>query len=799
MPCTAIELYKKHSTTIQGLISNGCPRDTTIEFFNYVYNNLDLSKLRKYTTILDTATGYTSDNIDAFQALYHLKCPIVIASNSPSYHIKRVLSRLGLGTLPIACVLTPERCNGYMKTERQFWDPLLKLYPTHKYSCCLIDDNTRNIQAFRKLGYTRTLHINRHFRLPEALVYFLNILPTTLFPTSVMSPRDVSLLNKQAFKFDSTRYLHYKNDIDRASFNIHAKKRLIYELNNDYNKHAITQNVEHTYTVVDIGAGIMNMFIEVLDILSRARESNTRPSLDSPADTQTAIPLVYIAYESNTELNHAIVGKLNTLGLRVVNDTSTTTSQVAYTFKGSKTVNNIMFDITVYVLNIDFTSQEAIDFIKSPPLSPHISHTTPPHIDLIVGCCVADLVDPRTLVTQLLEFNSDGGGLVYLPITFTGTTRLHRPSRVMSEADADAVVASDERVFELYRQHLLARGHHIGVSKLLETITRSSSLILPPLSDNGPSSIVGIGSGRSGVTGGTSGDEDGEVIDIESSAVYGKYIAESASNWRISPRDHPYMWSCMMRFIALGVILPSIGHNSEPLDLTAWFLSIHEAMQADASSVSDNLELIAENVDIVIRLPLIHQHVAKAIPYKGRNSDSSAAIEAGVDEYYRAASVDELAQPLKYQCQADESDEHIAEFNIRLLHSSSLTNTIPSSQKVSKDDLTAINDQSCVSTTPPLALAPTIDLTRTYEPNSTIATQMVEFLRPHYAHIITESLTTSTLTPDQLLLESEVSLISTGTELKMYAGDVDTAQPTDLTIGGLKDSTLAYPMKYGLV
>ena len=687
-----------------------------------------------------------------------------------------------------------------MKTERQFWDPLLKLYPPNKYSCCLIDDNTRNIQAFRKLGYTRTLHINRHFRLPEALVYFLNILPTTLFPTSVMSPRDVSLLNKQAFKFDSTRYLHYKNEIDRASFNIHAKKRLIYELNNDYNKHAITQNVEHTYTVVDIGAGIMNMFIEVLDILSRARESNTRPSLDSPSDVaSTAIPLVYIAYESNTELNHAIVGKLNTLGLRVVNDTSTaTTSHIAYIFKGSKTVNNVMFDITVYVLNIDFTSQEAIDFIKSPPISPHISHTTPPHIDLIVGCCVADLVDPRTLVAQLLEFNKDGGGLLYLPITFTGTTRLHRPREVSSE---DGAVASDQRVFELYRQHLLARGHHIGVPKLLETFARSGSLILPPLADSTHSTLVDVGKDRSEVSGGASGDESEEKLDeIESNDVYGKYIAESASNWHISPKLHPYMWSCMMRFIALGVILPSISHNSDPLDLTAWFLSIQEAMQADASSATDKLELIAGNVDLVIRLPLIHQHVAKAIPYKGHNSDSSSATETGVDEYFRAAFVDELVQSLKYQCQADEADEHITEFNRRLIHSSHLANTTPSPQKVSNDDFTASIDQPSVSGTPPIELAPTpTDLTRTYPPNSTIATQMIEFLRPNYAHIITESLTTSTLTPDQLLLESEVSLISTGTELKMYAGDVDTAQPTDLTIGGLKDSTLAYPMKYGSV
>ena len=491
------------------------------------------------------------------------------------------------------------------------------------------------------------------------------------------------------------------------------------------------------------------------------------------------------------------MGKLNTLGLRVVNGTgtNTSTSEIAYTFKGSKTVNNVMFDITVYVLNIDFTSQEAIDFIKSSSISP-----TSPHVDLIVGCCVADLVDPRTLVAQLLEFNSDGGGLVYLPITFTGTTRLHRQRGVSSEADVVAVTRGDERVFELYRQHLLARGHHIGVLKLLEAITRSGSLILPPLIDSTARTPVDVGNDRSEVSGGSKNKSEEEVMGLKSSAAYDKYIADSTSNWHISPREHPYMWSCMMRFIALGVVLPSIGHNSDPLDLTAWFLSIHEAMQADASSVANKLELIAENVDIVIRLPLIRQHVAKAIPHKGHNSDSSNATETGVDEYFRVASVDELTQPLKYQCQDDEADEHIVEFNRRLLHSSNIANTTPSSHQVNKHDLTAIVDQPSVSATTSIKLAPIpTDLNLTYPPNSTIATQMVEFLRPHYAHIITESLTTSTLTPDQVLLESEVSLISTGTEVKMYAGDVDTAQPTDLTIGGLKESTLAYPMKYGLV
>ena len=50
---------------------------------------------------------------------------------------------------------------------------------------------------------------------------------------------------------------------------------------------------------------------------------------------------------------------------------------------------------------------------------------------------------------------------------------------------------------------------------------------------------------------------------------------------------------------------------------------------------------------------------------------------------------------------------------------------------------------------------------------------------------------------DKVLIRSLCSLISTGTELKVFCGDFDAGQAADLTIDGLADSIMEYPLRYG--
>ena len=146
-------MHQKFGSTIRGICEYGQPRIKFLDYYNDVYPHLDMSLLRKYSGIKARGnTGYNVEMGDALNSLHQLDCPIVIASNSPVFHVKRVLARLGLTKLKVAAFITPERRNGLTKNEAAFWDPLFELYPPVKFLCTLIDDNGLNIELVRKLG-----------------------------------------------------------------------------------------------------------------------------------------------------------------------------------------------------------------------------------------------------------------------------------------------------------------------------------------------------------------------------------------------------------------------------------------------------------------------------------------------------------------------------------------------------------------------------------------------------------------------------------------------------------------------
>jgi hypothetical protein len=60
--------------------------------------------------------------------------------------------------------------------------------------------------------------------------------------------------------------------------------------------------------------------------------------------------------------------------------------------------------------------------------------------------------------------------------------------------------------------------------------------------------------------------------------------------------------------------------------------------------------------------------------------------------------------------------------------------------------------------------------------------------------VITEDL--PQLGPKQLIIRTCCSLVSTGTELKIFRGHLDSDEPADLTISGMSEK-LAYPLRYG--
>ena len=73
---------------------------------------------------------------------------------------------------------------------------------------------------------------------------------------------------------------------------------------------------------------------------------------------------------------------------------------------------------------------------------------------------------------------------------------------------------------------------------------------------------------------------------------------------------------------------------------------------------------------------------------------------------------------------------------------------------------------------------------------------MVEFTGPRELHVIREPLPLPLL-EDQLVVRTACSLVSTGTELKVFRGDFDSAERQDLTIAGLDEAPMSYPLRYG--
>jgi hypothetical protein len=126
--------------------------------------------------------------------------------------------------------------------------------------------------------------------------------------------------------------------------------------------------------------------------------------------------------------------------------------------------------------------------------------------------------------------------LVYLPITFAGET-----------TTSSTPTTSSEKVFSTYHNYLKRVGHSLEPQKLLTALSSRGISVL-------------------------------ECKD---------------SNWKISRDLHSYMWACMYRFLALGVVLELHGE----MDIVSWFQEFHDT--------SD--DIIVKNVDILATLPRVRQ------------------------------------------------------------------------------------------------------------------------------------------------------------------------------------------------
>ena len=166
------ELHRKYGATIAGLkAEKSISKDLERRFYREVYSAIDYSGLLKSDAGGDTS-GYKHSS-----SLRHLLlrsgARLAIASNSPSWHVKRVLAALGLSNIQWCAVITPDVAEGLTKADALFWSTLLETYQTHPhgvwwakgkeqarqggfYQIDLLDDNLRNLAVAQLLGIQGT-------------------------------------------------------------------------------------------------------------------------------------------------------------------------------------------------------------------------------------------------------------------------------------------------------------------------------------------------------------------------------------------------------------------------------------------------------------------------------------------------------------------------------------------------------------------------------------------------------------------------------------------------------------------
>jgi hypothetical protein len=145
----SIRLHNTYGSVLLGILAERThDRNTVRDYYNKVYADVNMMKLRGYSQDIKDWSGYHLHNSKILKSLFKFKdFKIVVASNSPKYHVDRVLRRLGLHTLSISAYLTPERRNGFIKNQPEFWEPLFELFPSEQYSMTLLDDNAKNVSC----------------------------------------------------------------------------------------------------------------------------------------------------------------------------------------------------------------------------------------------------------------------------------------------------------------------------------------------------------------------------------------------------------------------------------------------------------------------------------------------------------------------------------------------------------------------------------------------------------------------------------------------------------------------------
>jgi len=447
-----------------------------------------------------SSTGYSHASNEEIkltrQLLKSSPLPLAFASNSPSWHVDRILKALGLAKLHRKSeIFTPDRLDSYptKHNPKEFFSTVTDDGNEKNHICNIynsisfLDDsihNLRCVQQFFPGSVNNIHHINRRLitdsddNLRNDRNGEKNLVQALLQDFGMIEPN---------FRFSQTRYLESKNKVDRQSIHIETWNKVVKELKvraaskfDHYNRKdqrdsSLVSDISSSLWIVDLGAGLLS----ILDLLLHGDERGlmalisrtgfTNNSLSSSRSCSAAKSIYYTAYESNQELYRSCHARLLSWGFNVI--------------EANVLNNNIESDITEYRKDQNgIRIRVKLIFRNFADTVPEIQENVAP--DLVVGCCFADLIDPQKLVPSLIRSfgllnttasgSSFKGTLIYFPITFTGTTQFFPPEPFECQSRGNIerkTIPSDTVAFRSYARALeKVLGHNLNPYRLQDVM-----------------------------------------------------------------------------------------------------------------------------------------------------------------------------------------------------------------------------------------------------------------------------------------------------------------------------------------
>ena len=477
------ELYKKYGSTIEGLRHTLPPdqvRETMARFYREVYDPIDFSCLlgmsKKEKGVSQNEDDQVRSGYDHGHALQRRRAlaeflqsicsthPVYLASNSPKGHIHRAINSLGLGNVNFAGVLSPDIDEGDVSSAEagadsfptksspgQYYKHVLDRYSPNSDRIILLDDSLHNLREAESVGI-EGIHINQSGgrTLEEGIAEAMgHILPAQSSSSKTSGNR---------YTFSDVDYLLAKNKVDIQSINPNVWKDLAEKLAERIQQNASEDGV--ILRIADLGAGMLSMLQLILKgggEGDRAKLSILELIKSSLSQDNSITKLEYFGYESNLNLLEGCKEKLQKMGFQGI----TSDDRVVFT----KTMSDGI-EVAIHLRPTDYQNEQ------SPPKG----------LDLVIGCCFADLFDPSQLALSIQKFaHGTSPPLVYFPITFTGTTQF---DPTYPSEKGNQLIPSDTTAFQMYAESLTAHGHNLDPTLIVNAISgHGGSLISKGTSD----------------------------------------------------------------------------------------------------------------------------------------------------------------------------------------------------------------------------------------------------------------------------------------------------------------------------